>query len=368
MDQMKRKKETLELKAREIEKRRRAYHRQIGEKLYGLPPGQDEPPQCAALREAILAGEEELRKNEELRKDLKRLVEEAEEQERLQKERRQDLRDMEKDNLGLYEKIGRAGFQAHREGTLQGEELDTLFAPLIEQKEKINTYEVELKGKNSSGGTLFNKIARGSRHVLLKGNQSLGLRSMTKAYQKTGEALSLIENLSCQGIEPLEGAFATLLQNKGAQKTLEEALAKGEARATELAEALKSRDALRLPRRRIANLEKEGENLSQKRQALITDFGAACASSTQTAKSLPEELIALGKTLSEEDLEIQEDQARLERARRRNELTEGLKKLQQERARVEKAMKDRQRELENLEEEIRRITGEREALEEEDRS
>ena len=363
MEQIKHKIDALEFKLRELRERQQACHREIGEKLYPLSPSEDEPPQCAALRKAIFAEEEAIRKKGELQEELETLVEEEEELIRLQKDRRQELRVTQKANLLLYENIGRAGFQAYREGTLRAEGLDSIFAPLIEQKEKINTYEVELKGTNGSASSFFNKIARRSRNVILKGNQSLGLRSMAKTYQKAGEALSQVDDLFYEEIEPLKRAFTPLLENRAAMKILESSLARGESRAAELTETLKRRDASRFPKRRIAGLRKEGDILKQKRLELLANFGGVCVPTAWAAENLPKALFAQGEALDRQEVEIREEQERLEKSLRQGELAESLKKLRKEKAKVELALEHRRRELEDLDKDIQRVAGDLEALE-----
>ena len=83
--------------------------------------------------------------------------------------------------------MGRAGYQAYREGLLTGESYRDIFSGLEDQREKINTFEVELKKSDEERGGLnfFKKIAHRSREVYLKSNQSMRLRNLVKIYQKS---------------------------------------------------------------------------------------------------------------------------------------------------------------------------------------
>ena len=284
-----------------------------------------------------------------------------EELENRQKEKRQEVRELARNNQDYFENIGRAAYQAFRDGELKGEGLEEIFAPIMDQKEKINTYEVKLKGA-PSGHSLFNKIAHRNREVFLKSNQSLGLRSVARAYQRAGEQLSQKTDLAYEDLEPLNRAYTPFLQSRNSAEVLEKSIAKGEGRITELMEELRRRDALRNSRKKVMELEKEGEERKRDRRQQLIGLGETVAAMENDPGLISEELRNQKEALAREEAGNREEGARLERARRRLELQGTLKKMEGEKNRLEDHLKKLQQDLADRKEEIKRVKGELDGL------
>ena len=110
--------------------------------------------------------------------------------------------------------MGRAGFQAFREGILSEEKFGDIFMSLEEEKSKINTFEVELKKSDAREGGFFKKIMNRSREVYLKSNQNLRIRNLAKIFQKAGEALGDTE-IPWEEHEYLKHAFLPYYKKPG---------------------------------------------------------------------------------------------------------------------------------------------------------
>lgn len=361
MDLIKREKENLEERMRDLETRKETFFLRLGEHAAGQEIKDDEPPRVVTLRESLEKVDRELEENQTVIREITDLAKELEELENSQKEKRQEIRDLTRNNQDLYENIGRAAYQAFRDGELTGEGLEEIFAPIMEQKDKINTYEVKLKGA-PSGNSFFNKIAHRSREVFLKSNQSLGLRSVAKAYQRAGEQLVEKKDLAYKELEPLNRAFTPFLQSRNSAEVLEKSLAKGEARVNELMEELRRRDALRNSRKKVLDLEKAGEEKREDRRQLLVGLGESVADMEDSLGLISDELLKQKEALSREEEGNREEQERLERARRRLELQGTLKKLEAEKIRMEDHLKKLQQDLSDRKDEIKRVKGELDVL------
>ena len=361
MDLIKRERENLEERMRDLEGRKEEFYLGLGEYAAAQKQGEDEPPRVVALRESLEKTNREIEENRMLAAEITGLAKELEELENSQKERRQEIRDLTRNNQDLFENIGRAAYQAFRDGELTGEGLEEIFAPIVEQKDKINTYEVKLKGA-PSGNSFFKKLAHRSREVYLKSNQSMGLRSVAKAYQRAGELLSQKSDLAYENIESLNRAYTPFLQGKNSAEVLENSLAKGEARIKELMEELRRRDALKNSRKRVGDLEKEREDKEQDRRQQLVGLGETVAALEDGLGLISQELRDRENILSREEQANQDELARLERARKRLELQGTLKKLEAEKIRMEDHLKKLQQELSDRKDEIKRVKGELDVL------
>ena len=151
--------------------------------------------------------------------EINKIIDNLDDLEEQRKNTRSSIRDLDKANQSLYENMGRAGYQAFKEGFLTGEGYAAVFSSLEEEKEKINTFEVELK-KGSSGETgFFKKLVKSSKNVYLKSNQNLRLRNLVKIYQKAGEALGEMD-FPVNDYEPLKNAFSPYFKNRRNRRNL----------------------------------------------------------------------------------------------------------------------------------------------------
>ena len=288
-------------------------------------------------------------------KEITSLLEQKKVLEDERKEARDAYRDLEKANLTLYENMGRAGFLAFQEGIITGESFDAIFAALSEGKEKINTFEVELKKSGAEEGGLIKKFMTRSREVYLKSNQNVRLRNLTKVYQKAGEALGEVDGIPWEENDSLKHAFLPFYKNKEKQTgllDLDESLSQKE---QDLGTQMEGLGVRRNSRKRIQELQDELEVYNEQYENAVVALGDIWWTLDEKERAiltLPEDLKAIKSELDEEGDALSEAREVLERKIQRKELTESLSLLEKERQKLENRIQQLNGDLDRKKSEI----------------
>ena len=190
------------------------------------------------------------------------------------------------------------------------------------QREKINTFEVELK-KNTEEQEkkgFFEKLAHRSKEVYLKSNQSIGLKNLIRHYQKAGENLANIDGekglppelAGMTEQEPLKVAFVPLEKNRERQQIL---LNEDNALASKETELLQKLENLNIPVKNLSRayleLESRQKTLAETILRTYRDIGNLwCGLDKKIKKTLE-----LPVTLNKKWEELQKEEIRLERER-----------------------------------------------------
>jgi len=368
---------------KDLKKRKASLCGETGRNLWEEESSRKALASLAELKPTLTALEELYRKREELQgtaDELNRILEEKRQTEDARRENRNNIRELDKANQGLYENMGRAGYQyqAYREGLLTGEAYRDIFSGLEDQREKINTFEVELKKSDEERGglTFFRKIAHRSREVYLKSNQSMRLRNLVKIYQKAGEALGELisgsEDLpgtsGAEESESLKRAFLPYRKNRQRRDTLLREETVLSEREQKLLARLEEMNLQKNPLRSLQEMEQTGFQLDQKALGLQQQLGElwwALDKKKRKEPELPEGLVREWEALVREEDLIQKEKVRLNRQLAVEELRLQLQNHEKEKLHLENRILRLNDELDREKAEIDRVSRELEALEKE---
>ncbi len=286
---------------------------------------------------------------------IKELLKEKERFEEERKETRDSIRELEKANTSLYENMGRAGYQAYKEEHLEQKVFSQVFSTLEEEKEKINTFEVELSKTSHREGNIFKKLMTRSKEVYLKSNQNLRLRNLTRIYQKAGETLGGMPGISWDENESLKHAFLPYYKNREKQDELlgrDENLAHGE---KELRNRMEELGVYRNSGKRIQEIEQEILFLDEKQDQEKIYFGQswwAIDKKKRKEFKTPAYHVKEKNSLDKAELLLVEEQAELERIIRRQELSGILNVQEKEASRISNRIDQLQNDLDRKKSEI----------------
>ncbi len=145
---------------------------------------------------------DELSRKDNIIKTAKR----SDEIEEIRKSLKQQIRLLEKDNISNYETIGRASFEAFRQGSLPMENYEQIFADIIGSKEKIKQLEDDQIDIEAALGRekLLRKVQLTAKKISNKSSISSQYRLLSKHYRKAGEQIcnsELIMNLEADSVK-----------------------------------------------------------------------------------------------------------------------------------------------------------------------
>ena len=138
--------------------------------------------------------------------DILSAVERTDEIDALRKNLKEKIRSIEKDNMSNYETIGRASFEAYKEGELPQDKYSEVFTEIVKLRLRIDEYESELKRLDAAVGSrkLMEKFRDGTRRLYLKNSMAGSYKTLQRQYKKAGEKIchsELVMNLEAESVE-----------------------------------------------------------------------------------------------------------------------------------------------------------------------
>ncbi|MBI9102958.1 MAG: hypothetical protein JEY99_11115 [Spirochaetales bacterium] len=370
MENMRKELDVLKAKFKVIEDDRKIFFKDFADFLLDDP----QKEAVSALPEledginrlASINGEKDLLKNKV--KEINDLLDEKVRIEDARKNTRDVVRELEKANMSLYENMGRSGYQAYQDGLLKGEGFASVFLTLEEEKEKINTFEVELKRSGEGEANFFKKIMNRSREVYLKSNQSMRIRNLVKIYQKAGETIGEMDPVPWEENDSLKHAFLPFYKNREKQDELtkrDTELSLDEQKVRDKMEVLGvQRNSGKKIQELIDGMDFQDDKLDQEKFYLGQSWWGL-DKKKQKEFSIPAELKKVKDSLDKADSELKEAQEILEKKIRVDELTERLKMQDKDRQKLENKLNQIKDDLNRKNSEIEETKKELESLKDE---
>ena len=266
----------------EIEKRElviQDYYERIGEIIFAADDDKKEGSLAGKMLNEIVEIDAELNSERKRIENILSAVDRADEIEALRKNLMQKIRSIEKDNVSNYETIGRASFEAYKDGELPADRYENIFADIIKIMIKIDDDENErnhLSEKEKSAGIL-QRIKLKARSLYLKNVVSSHYLQLQRQYKKAGEKIcnsELVMNLEADSVER---ALKPYRENLEGIEKLEMEDKKLDSETAKLQGSLEGLGAEANPIRTVNEIEKHVNNLYEKRKSILIESGELIA-------------------------------------------------------------------------------------------
>lgn len=196
----------LEKKIELAESAVKIHFEQIGELAIAADDEKKDASLTVDLLREIEKVDSEINHERERINDILSSVERADDIEALRKSLTDKIKSIEKDNISNYETIGRASYEAYKEGELPSERYAGIFAEIIRVMVKIDDSESEREritsGREEYG--FFKRLKSGARGLYLKNAVTSSYNQLQRQYKKAGEQIchsELIMNLEAESVE-----------------------------------------------------------------------------------------------------------------------------------------------------------------------
>ena len=296
----------LEEKIRDREKAVNDLYEKIGEILFAADDDKKEGSLAFKLLNDISELDKELSLERQRIDNILAAVERADEIESLRKNLMQKIRSIEKDNVSNFETIGRAAFEAYKDGELPADKYSDIFKDIVNTMIKIDDSENERdriaeRGKN---GKFLDKIRLKARALYLKNVVSSNYLQLQRQYKKAGEKIcnsELVMNLEAESVEKALQPFRENLQ--GIEK-LELEDKKLDSETAKLRGSLEGLGAEVNPIRTVNDIEKHINELYEKRRLLLCETGEIIVLNPKDPLAKPADVKNLLKDIAKENSAI----------------------------------------------------------------
>lgn len=281
----------------------------------------------------------------------------------------ENIKDIEKQNIPLYGRIGEAAFRVYRETPAQFHEYADIFSSVMEHKNEILQMERDIDAIDSdqTDRGFFEKLKEKGQSALLKGKRLVRMRTTNKHFQEIGEKLCNTNFFEAAENDELNKEVEPYRQNQNKIAQLED----------QKKDLLKEQEKLNLelqdiagevrPQKKIDELrviiKDEEKNLNQILERMGTVY----------YKSKPEEIPADDRVekdaaeIKQHEDEItaaQESIKKLEASLEADRLGEDINRMEKNIASLQEDIKRSEERIEHLRHEIEQTQKEKERLEE----
>ncbi len=217
----------LEKKIHLAESAVRLHYVKIGEAAYESENEKKEASTVSELMKQISDIDSKINSERERITNILNTVERSDEIDVLRKSLKNKIRSIEKDNVSNYETIGRAAYEAFKDGDLQSDKYADLFVAIVRSMSKINEAESEQKEieDNEKAGNFFKRVKDKFRRVYLKKSVSAHYMQLKGHYKKAGENICGSDIITSLETESVENAVKPFKENlQGIEKLEKEEL------------------------------------------------------------------------------------------------------------------------------------------------
>ena len=182
------------------------HYEHIGEIAFSQNAEKKESSTIGGILNEMAGIDNEINKERERINNILNTVERSDEIEALRKSLNQKIRSIEKDNISNYETIGRASYEAFKDGELPEDKYADIFAEIVKLMLKIENAETE-KASIEEGAAdygFLGKVKAGARGLYLKNTVSDYYNTLQRHYKKAGEKIchtDLVMNLEAESVK-----------------------------------------------------------------------------------------------------------------------------------------------------------------------
>ncbi|HAK46540.1 MAG TPA: hypothetical protein DCO79_11565, partial [Spirochaeta sp.] len=299
----------------------------------------------AEKREASLAGnvlkdiealDLELNSERERIDNILNAVERADEIEALRKNLLQKIRSIEKDNVSNYETIGRASFEAYKDGELPSDKYADIFADIVKIMLKTDDAESERDrlAEGREDRKIFERVKTGARSLYLRNAISGYYHQLQRQYKKAGEQIchsELVMNLEAQSVE---NAVKPFRENLHGIENLEKEDRKLNSETEKLQGNLEGLGVATNPVKTVNDIENHINELYGKRKDMQREAGELIAlnrkddlAKTVKVKSILKDIDKENDSIADMQQEIKRYEAEIEIERQNSEIRNLNKKI-----------------------------------------
>ncbi|MDC7227382.1 MAG: hypothetical protein PQJ61_11525 [Spirochaetales bacterium] len=263
-------------------------------------------------------------------------VERADEIEALRKSLTQKIRSIEKDNVSNYETIGRASYEAYKDGELPADKYSGIFAEIVKIMLKIDQAEDERDRLNKvkSDSKFFDRVKAGARSLYLKNAVSSYYLQLQRQYKRAGEQICHSELVMNLEAESVENALKPFKENLEGIEKLEKEDEKLTSETEKLQGSLEGLGVESNPVKTVNEIENQINLHYEHRMRLQREAGEMVSLNRKDVLAKPSAVKAILKDIDKENTEIAEMQelvkrykAELEIERQNQEINELNKKI-----------------------------------------
>ena len=265
----------LENKIEQSEAAVNILYERIGEDLFAAEPEKKEASLAASILSEIETIDKEVNAERARIDNILAAVERADEIEALRKSLTVKIKSIEKDNISNYETIGRASYQAYKDGELPSEKYRDTFAEIIRIMIKIENSETERERLDDSSIELkfFDKVKSGARKIYLKNAVSGYYSQLQRQYKKAGEVICHSELVMNLEAESLDNAMKPFRENMQGIEKLEQEDQELNSETEKLQGSLEGLGVQANPVKTISEIEKKINEMYKQRKEKQREAG-----------------------------------------------------------------------------------------------